>query len=834
MAWLQDVFSKLFKLGPAVIEPADVAFGADPAEWAPTRYGEYLTQSSAVYACANLRARNLAGLKMHAYLNGKEITQGPAVDLLRKVNPHWTWARLMHMTELSLCLWGQSFWVIERGPSGEGKPTEIWWARPDHMRIVPDENNYLAGFIYEWNNKRIAFKASEVVWLRYPNPLDEFAGLSPMAATRLAVDTGHAALKSNNAIFKNGVQLAGIVTPDDKESTWQADQVRALRDMLEQRFKGADKAHRLAVLGQSAKFTPMGVTPRDAQFIELMQWTRTDVAMVFGVPPELIGDNTASTYNNVREAHRGIWNDTLIPEAEMIAAELNEQLMPMFGQANLEVRWDYSVVGALSADMAEIAEQAKTWAAIGVPLNAVLAELAPQFLTYSPDGEGFEWGETPASVPGTTDFVDAAGGAKGLKFAEYPGLRFVAPKGVREAARRGLDLHEAGRSGDGLQPKTVREAREIAAGRDVTPDKLRRMRAWFARHESDRKPGWGKPGKETPGYVAWLIWGGDAGRSWAIKMVAEMNRIDSEKERGKAATISRKQATEPPPIALDSAEHIAAYKQFEELIDAAEIKMIREVTRLFNVQAAGYIARLRAEASKAIDATTDLDETWEEETWNDIFAAAFYPLIAEAATAAAIATLNSLNVSAGLWDLESPEVRAFLTQRAQRFAQEVNETTWDRLKTSLNAGIAEGETMEQLAERVELIMADRIQSSAQTIARTETTGALNGGRFEGAKVSGVAKRKRWLAGMDWRTRPSHGDAHVKYQAEPIPLEENFIINGISMQAPGLAESRSKAAAAEVINCRCALQLFVELPGEGDTAPRSVLVSEIEQWLETHT
>jgi hypothetical protein len=77
-----------------------------------------------------------------------------------------------------------------------------------------------------------------------------------------------------------------------------------------------------------------------------------------------------------------------------------------------------------------------------------------------------------------------------------------------------------------------RLARSLA-GRDVSPDKLRRMRAWFARHESDKRPGWDRAGKETPGYVAWLLWGGDAGRSWAIKMVAEMNRIDSEKERGR-------------------------------------------------------------------------------------------------------------------------------------------------------------------------------------------------------------------------------------------------------------------------------------------------------------
>jgi HK97 family phage portal protein len=832
MSWLQNAIAKIFRLGPAVIEPADIAFGTDPAEWSPTEYGRYLTTSSAVYSCAELRARSLAGLAIHAYQDGQELTEGPAVELLRKVNPHWTWSRLMHMTELSLCIWGQSFWVVERGDDGEGVPTEIWWARPDNMRIVPDEQNYIAGYIYEWNNKRIAFKKSEVIWHRKPNPLDEFAGLSPLAATRLAVDTGHAALRSNHAIFKNGVQIAGLVTPDDKDATWQADQVRALRDMLENRFKGADKAHRLAVLGQAAKFQPLGVSPKDAQFLELMQWTRSDVAMVYGVPPELIGDNTAATYNNVREAHRGIWNDTLIPEAEMIAAEINEQLMPMFGVEGLTVAWDYSGVNALAADMVEIAAQAKDWASIGVPLNAILAELAPQFLTYSDAGEGFPWGNAPGSIAGGQPAAMPGEDAeKSAKFAEYPGLRFVAPQGVRDAARKGLRLHEEGRSGDGLKPQTVAEARTISAGRDVSPDKIRRMNAWFARHASDRKPGWNKPGAETPGHVAWLLWGGDAGRTWAGRMVADMDRIDA--ERGKAAPKPTWRMPTDGPIELNSAEHARRYRIFEKQVDANEAAMLGEIRRLFTEQNEAIVAKLREVNSKSIDDESDVNDVWEEEFWGAFFAAAFLPLITQTASAAALATLSELNVSAGAWDLESPETQQFLKQRAQRFAQQVNETTWERLKDSLNAGIARGENIDELADRVNLVMRDRIRSSAETIARTETIGALNGGTLQAAKVSGVAKAKRWLAGMDDRTRETHYQAHDEYQANPIPVDEDFIVGGVALSAPGVARGGGPETAAEVINCRCSMTFVVDLPGFDDTPPRTVLVSDIAQWLKEH-
>jgi hypothetical protein len=99
---------------------------------------------------------------------------------------------------------------------------------------------------------------------------------------------------------------------------------------------------------------------------------------------------------------------------------------------------------------------------------------------------------------------------------------FVPPAGVRAAAKRGLRWHDEGLSGDGLVPKTVREARSIADGKKQSVDKLRRMRAWFARHEVDKKsPKWNDP---SPGKVAWELWGGDAGRAWANRV---MKKVDS-------------------------------------------------------------------------------------------------------------------------------------------------------------------------------------------------------------------------------------------------------------------------------------------------------------------
>jgi HK97 family phage prohead protease len=113
---------------------------------------------------------------------------------------------------------------------------------------------------------------------------------------------------------------------------------------------------------------------------------------------------------------------------------------------------------------------------------------------------------------------------------------YEVPEYVREAARKGLEWHEQGLSGDGLQPQTVAEARELAAGR-VETDKLVRMAAWIRRHRGDWE---GVPQNSDrtnedfpgPGAVAGYLWGvetidpesTDRVLSWADRLIASEDR----------------------------------------------------------------------------------------------------------------------------------------------------------------------------------------------------------------------------------------------------------------------------------------------------------------------
>jgi len=112
--------------------------------------------------------------------------------------------------------------------------------------------------------------------------------------------------------------------------------------------------------------------------------------------------------------------------------------------------------------------------------------------------------------------------------------------GMAAAAKRGLRLHEEGKSGDGLKPETVARANRLARREEMNPDWVREMNAWFARHAADQRPGWDTPGSESPGFVAHLLWGGTPAKNFAARKVKQ---LEAESERA----IGDKSQSTPAP-----------------------------------------------------------------------------------------------------------------------------------------------------------------------------------------------------------------------------------------------------------------------------------------------
>ncbi len=90
------------------------------------------------------------------------------------------------------------------------------------------------------------------------------------------------------------------------------------------------------------------------------------------------------------------------------------------------------------------------------------------------------------------------------------------PERVRAVARKALeDRAEHGRGGTEVG---VARARDLANGRGIPPETLRRMRSFFARHAVDPKRD-----PTSAASIAWRLWGGDSGRTW---VESQLRRID--------------------------------------------------------------------------------------------------------------------------------------------------------------------------------------------------------------------------------------------------------------------------------------------------------------------
>lgn len=419
MNWLQKTVAKTFRLGYPNIA-TDIIWGREPPSNMIQDH-EIVQSSSAVFACTNIRAKNLAKLPLRIYKRAKngeriEVNHGALYDLLSSVNQFWTFKRLLRMTEMSLCTYGQSFWVLETGVknrnSRQTRPREIWWAHPAKMKVLPDPDQYVKGFLYEDSSGHsVMFDPADVVWMKYDNPGDEWSGMSPLSAARIGIETAMSAQRANKAIFANGMQIAGVVGPADKNAAMTREQAEQVGQMLERRFRGADKAHRLAVLTQPISFTNLSLTPKDAEFLGLMAWGLREVAMVFGVPPELIGDHEHATYSNIESAEKAFWTDTLIPEANFIADEITEQLVKLFSDEADEVEFDTTDIETLQEDRSELITQITQLVGVGVPLNRVLQELAPRFLP--PGQKGYPWGDVAWLSSGLVPIDKAPTGGDG-------------------------------------------------------------------------------------------------------------------------------------------------------------------------------------------------------------------------------------------------------------------------------------------------------------------------------------------------------------------------------------------------------------------------------------
>ena len=323
--------------------------------WARPEYGRYMATSPSVYAAIKLRADALTRPPLRVYRTGETGGRRAAVEpshpvarLLDRVNPWHTRADLWRATETHLCLWGAAFWAIERDQDGQ---PELWPLRPDRVAVLPDRQRYVRGFVYRGpsssTTEPVAYTPDEIVWLRYFNPLEELAGLSPLAPARLSADMGHEGLRFNRHLLRNSARPDFLLLTNEEMNETELEEFYTRWEM---RHQGSGNANRPAVASAVRDVKTLGLSHRDIDFIQGLRWSLEEVSRTYGVPKLLLGDFERATYANVQASERMFWRNTVVPEVRFLEEQLNRMLLPRLGYPRLSVEFDLSTIEALQED----------------------------------------------------------------------------------------------------------------------------------------------------------------------------------------------------------------------------------------------------------------------------------------------------------------------------------------------------------------------------------------------------------------------------------------------------------------------------------------------------
>lgn len=126
---------------------------------------------------------------------------------------------------------------------------------------------------------------------------------------------------------------------------------------------------------------------------------------------------------------------------------------------------------------------------------------------------------------------------------KYDHIDFKPPESAAKAAKRGLELRKKNKGKGGLSTgeaskqgigSGVQRASDLSSRENLSPETVKRMKAFFDRHQKNKAPNKGTPKEKDKGYIAWLLWGGDPGYSWAKKVVKQMEAADEKAKKKKS------------------------------------------------------------------------------------------------------------------------------------------------------------------------------------------------------------------------------------------------------------------------------------------------------------
>ena len=211
-----------------------------------------------------------------------------------------------------MLLWGNAYAQIIR--NGKGEIVALYPLMPNRMIVDRDDKGQL---YYQYNTSKddaptmngsmVNLKPSDV--LHIPGlGFDGLVGYSPIAMAKNAIGMAIACEEYGAKFFANGATPGGIL-----EHPGTVKDPKRVRESWTSAFGGSSNANKVAVLEEGMKYTPISISPEQAQFLETRKFQINEIARIFRVPPHMVGDLEKSSFSNIEQQSLEFVKYTLDP-----------------------------------------------------------------------------------------------------------------------------------------------------------------------------------------------------------------------------------------------------------------------------------------------------------------------------------------------------------------------------------------------------------------------------------------------------------------------------------------------------------------------------------------
>ncbi len=312
------------------------------ARWTPRDYASLASEgfgkNPVAYRCVRMIAEAAAATPLVVFSEGVRTESHPLARLLARPNPEQSGAEWLEGLYGALQTAGNAY----AEAAGEETPDELWALRPDRVKVVPGRSGWPEAYEYSVDGRalrigRAADGWSPVLHLKLFHPADDHYGFSPLEAAAFAIDVHNASGAWNKALLDNSARPSGALVFAGRDGErLTAEQFEALRAQIDAAHAGAINAGRPLVLEGGLDWKPMSWTPADMDFIAGKHAAAREIALAFGVPPQLLGIPGDATYANYREANAAFWRGTVAPLVRKTAAALTGWLGVRFPGVRIE------------------------------------------------------------------------------------------------------------------------------------------------------------------------------------------------------------------------------------------------------------------------------------------------------------------------------------------------------------------------------------------------------------------------------------------------------------------------------------------------------------------